>query len=222
MMKVSTHMLNDVKPFALSETVANLLDVMEELKYAHLPLADEMRNYVGLVGEDDLLEIQDENQKVGDTMRIVRPYSVLESSSMFNAIRIIGEGNLTLLPVVSEENIYKGYIAAADIVQDLGRELTFAEPGSILILRIPARDYHLSQISQIVESEDARIIGLHMSSDPETGQLLVCLKINQLDLSRILSSFERYNYVVTEVYHQSLFDDSLQDRYKSFMKYLNT
>jgi acetoin utilization protein AcuB len=215
-------MLNDIKPFVLSETVGNLLDVMEELKYTHLPLVDEKRHYVGLICEDDLLEIQNVEQKIGDNLRLLKPFSIVESSNLFNAIRMIGEGNLSLLPVVSEENIYKGYVLAVDILQDMGREMTFAEPGSILILRIPSRDYHLAQIAQIVESEDARIVGMHMASDPETGQLLVCLKINQLDLSRILSSFERYNYVVTEVFHQSLFDDGLQDRYQAFMKYLNT
>lgn len=222
MMKVSDHMLNDIKPFALSETVGSLLDVMEELKYSHLPLVDEHRNYLGLICEDDLLEIENDQQKIGDNLRLVKPFSIVETSNLFNAIRMIGEGNLSLLPVVSEENVYKGYILAVDILQDMGREMTFAEPGSIMILRIPSRDYHLAQIAQIVESEDARIIGLHMAADTETDQLLVCLKINQLDLSRILSSFERYNYVVTEVFHQSLFDDGLQDRYQAFMKYLNT
>ena len=55
-------------------------------------------------------------------------------------------------------HFYRGYIPAVDILQDMGREMTFAEPGSIMILRIPSRDYHLAQIAQIVESEDARIV----------------------------------------------------------------
>ncbi len=222
MMKVSAHMLNDIKPFTLSETVESLLDVMQELKYTHLPLVDDKRRYVGLVCEDDLLEIGSGNQEIGRFLRLVKPYSISEDSNLFNAIRVIGEGNLSLLPVVSdEENQYRGYIPAIDIVQDLGRELTFVEPGSIMILKIPGLDYQLAQIAQIVESEDARVVGLHMMNDPESDQLLVCLKINQPDLSRILSSFERYNYVVKEVYHQSLFDDGVQDRYQAFMKYLN-
>lgn len=222
MMKVSAHMLNDIKPFALSETVENLLDVMEELKYTHLPLVDDQQRYVGLVCEDDLLEIESADKEIGTYLRIVKPYSISELSNLFNAIRIIGEGNLTLLPVTDEKNVYRGYIPAVDILQDMGRELSYTEPGSIMILRIPGRDYQLTQIAQIVESEDARIMGLHMINDSESDQLLVCLKINQLDLSRILSSFERYNYVVTDVFHQSIFDDGLEDRFQAFMKYLNT
>lgn len=221
-MKVSAQMLNDIKPFALSETVSSLLDVMEELKYSHLPLVDGERNYVGLISADDLLEIEEQEEEVARHMRFVTPYSIAEGSNIFNAIRIIGEGNLSLLPVVNQDNQYRGYVPAIEILQDMGKEMTFTEPGSIAVLRIPGRDYHLSQIAQIVESEDARILGLHMAADHESDQLLVCLKINQVDLSRILQAFERYNYVVTEVYHQSLFDDGLQERYQSFMKYLNT
>ncbi len=222
MMKVSTHMLNDIKPFVLSETVQNLLDVMQEFKYTHLPLVDDQRQYIGLVCEDDLLEIEAANQEISRFLRIVKPYSIAEGSNLFNAIAIIGEGNLSLLPVVNDQNRYRGYIPAVDIVQDLGREITFTEPGSIIILKIPSLDYHLAQIAQIVESEDARIIGLHMTADPNSDKLLVTLKINQIDLSRILGSFERYNYMVSEVFHQSLFDDGLQDRFQAFMKYLNT
>ncbi|MDZ7846587.1 MAG: hypothetical protein U5L96_07365 [Owenweeksia sp.] len=53
-------------------------------------------------------------------------------------------------------------------------------------------------------------------------QLQITLKINQTDLGRILQSFERYNYNIIEVFHDSMFEDSLTDRYQSFMKYLNT
>ena len=141
---------------------------------------------------------------------------------MFDAIRIIGEGNLSLLPVVDEENHYLGYISAVELLQDIGREITFTEPGSVVVLKVAVRDYQLAQIVQIVESEEARIIGFHLASDEESGQLLICLKINQTDLTRILKSLERYNYNIVEVFHKSMFSDSVADRYQSFMKYLNT
>ncbi|MDZ7846588.1 MAG: hypothetical protein U5L96_07370 [Owenweeksia sp.] len=41
---------------------------------------------------------------------------------MFEALRLIGEGNLSLLPVVNAENKYRGYISSVELLQDLGRE----------------------------------------------------------------------------------------------------
>lgn len=215
-------MLNDIKPLRTQEKIAAVLDVMEELKYSHLPVVDDDRTYLGVICEDNLLEVEDENDSLQKHLRMLRAYAVQEQENMFEAIRMIGEGNLSLLPVISRENIYLGYISAMELLQDVGRELTFTEPGSVLVLRVPSRDYQLTQISQIVESEDAKIIGFHLSSDEATDQLLVSLKINQQDVSRIIKSFERYTYQVEEVFHRSLFDDSVEDRYQSFMKYLNT
>lgn len=221
-MRVSRHLLNDLKPLTGNETIGEILDIMEELKYAHLPVVDNEKLYLGVLCEDDLLEVSEENQRLSDHMRLLKAYSINEGSDIFDAIKTIGEGNLTLLPVIGEKGVYVGYISAVELLQDLGRSLTFSEPGSVVVLRLSSRDYQLAQVAQIVESDDARIIGVHLNQDKENNELLLCLKINQMDLSRIVKSFERYNYNIVEVFHQSLFEDSLEDRYESFIKYLNT
>ncbi|WP_417600065.1 CBS domain-containing protein [Owenweeksia hongkongensis] len=220
-MKVEKHLLNDLKPLNQSEKVVDILDAMEELKFSHLPVVDDERLYLGVICEDDLLEVSNEDDILTKHLRLLKAYRISVEADMFEAIRVIGEGNLSLLPVVDAENHYRGYISTAELLQDVGRELTFKEPGGVLVLSIPVRDYQLTQIAQIVESEDAKVIGFHLSEDTEQEKLLVALKINQTDLDRIVKSFQRYNYNVVEVFHQSLFDDSLEDRYQSFMKYLN-
>lgn len=221
-MKVDKHLLNDLKPLQPTDRVGDILDVMEELKFSHLPVVDEEKIYLGIICEDDLLEVSDENEELKKNLRLLKAYSASTNSNMFDAVRIIGEGNLSLLPVVNEENRYVGYISATELMQDVGRELTFSEPGGVLVLRVAVRDYQLGQIAQIVESEDARIIGFHLASASNPDELLVCLKINQTDLGRIIKSFERYNYNVEEVFHQSIFDESVAHRYEAFMKYINT
>ena len=221
-MKVDNHLLNDLKPLADTDQVGEILDAMEELKFSHLPVVDQDRIYLGVVCEDDLLEVSEESDVLGKHSHLLKSYSVARASNLYEAIKIIGEGNLSLLPVISDEKKYVGYLSANEVVQDLGRDLTFSETGGVIVLKVPVRDYQLTQISQIVESEDARIMGIHMSNSTETDQLNICLKINQVDLSRIIKSFERYNYIIVEVFHQSIFDENVADRYESFMKYINT
>lgn len=220
-MKVEKHLLNDLKPLNQNEKVVDILDAMEELKFTHLPVVDDERLYLGVICEDDLLEVSNEEDVLTKHLRLLKAYRIGVDADMFEAIRVIGEGNLSLLPVVDADNNYRGYISTSELLQDVGRELTFKEPGGVLVLSVPVRDYQLTQIAQIVESEDAKIIGFHLAEDKENEKLLVCIKINQTDLGRIVKSFERYNYNIVEVFHQSLFDDSLEDRYQSFMKYLN-
>lgn len=221
-MKVNNHLLNDLKPLINTDQVGVVLDTMEELKFSHLPVVDQDRIYMGVICEDDLLEVSDETDTLARHSHLLRSYFITQEGNLFDAIKLIGDGNLSLLPVVADDKKYIGYLSTTEIIQDFGRELTFSEPGGMIILKVPVRDYQLTQIAQIVESEDARIIGLHLSSSQEDDDLIISLKINQIDLSRIIKSFERYNYIILQIFHQSIFDESVADRYEAFMKYINT
>ena len=218
-MKVEEHILNDIKALDIQAVVGATLSLMEELKFCHLPVLHEGK-YVGLISEDELLDVQNEEDKLEKHLHVLKPYSILFTDHLFNAMRVIGEGNLSLLPVLDGNGKYCGYLSPVEITQDFGRQLTFSEAGSLVVLNVGVRDYLLSQITQIVESDDARITGVLVNSNG-VDFLRVTLKINRTDISRILKSFERYEYEILEVYHHSIFDDTAANRYEALMKYLN-
>jgi hypothetical protein len=91
---------------------------------------------------------------------------------------------------LDEKGNYIGYVSPQELMWDLGQQVSFVERGGVVVLKVAVRDYHISQIAQIVESEDALILGLQLRSEG-TDFLKVALKINQRDLSRIVKSFER-------------------------------
>jgi len=218
-MRVGDHILNDVKPLGTETKVDYALEVMEELKSSHLPVVHEGK-YLGLISEDDLMDIQNIEDSLDQHLKVIKPYQVDTDTHIYEAIRMIGEGNLTCLPVLDGDGNYIGYLSPNELMWDIGRGLSFVERGGVVVLRIPVRDYHISQLAQIVESEDALILGLQLASE-SNDFLKVALKINQQDLSRIVKSFERYEYEVVELYHESLFDDTASDRYEGLMNYLN-
>ena len=218
-MRVGDHILNDYKPLAPAELVQDVLDAMEELKCSHLPVLEEGQ-YLGLISEDDLMDIENTDDSIGQHRKVFKPYQVLENNNIYEALRVIGEGNLSCLPVLNKEGHYVGYLSPQELSWDLGQQLTYVEPGGVVVLRVSVRDYHISQISQIVESEDALILGLHLASEG-TDFLKVSLKINQSDLSRIVKAFERYQYQIIELYHESIFDDTASDRLEGLINYLN-
>ncbi len=152
-MKVDNHLLNDLKPLTDTDEVGVILDTMEELKFSHLAVVNQERIYLGVVCEDDLLEVSEETDPLGKHSHLIKSYSITQEANLFDAIKIIGEGNLSLLPVINDGKKYVGYLSTTEVMQDLGRELTFSEPGGVIVLRVPVRDYQLAQIAQIVESE---------------------------------------------------------------------
>ncbi len=221
-MNVTKHLLNDIKPLREGDTLAVAIEAMHECKFEHFPVVVHDNLYLGLVNDEDLLEVPNDEESISKCYHLVKKHAINQNDHVYNAVKMIGEANLSLLPIVDDNGAYKGYISTAELLQDLGGILSFSEPGGILVLRVDSRDYQLSQVSQIVESNDGKIIGVHLNEDEnDLEKIRVVLKINQTDLSRIVKSFERYNYEIVEVFHQSVFGDNLGDRYDAFMKYLN-
>lgn len=220
-MNVGKHISKDIKPLVLEGQIDDALGLMEEMKLSHLPVVDENGQYLGILDEESLLEAQLDGTKISLCSRQLQAYSANLDSHVLEVARIASEGILSMVPIIDKSNVYRGYISPLELLQDLGSQVTFKEDGGVLVLKVPSTDYQLSQIAQIVESEDARILGLLIGSSSDMNSIDITLKINQKDLGRIIKSFERYSYSIMEVYHTSLFDDSSAQRYESLMRYLN-
>jgi len=89
-----------------------------------------------------------------------------------------------------------------------------------LILEVNTVDYSMAQIAQIVESNNARILSSYILSNPDSTKLDVTLKINQLDLTSIIRTFERYDYIVKASFQYGMGDEDLNWRYDALMNFM--
>jgi len=123
--------------------------------------------------------------------------------------------------VLNAEEHYIGYLDPQDIVMMMGDMLSSKIPGAILVLEVNQSDYQMSQIAQIIEGNDAKILASYITSMPNSPVLEITLRINRKDLTPILQTFQRYNYIINATYHESTHTLDLMERYENFMKYLN-
>ena len=79
----------------------------------------------------------------------------------------------------------------------------------------------MAEIAKLVESDDAKILASFITSHVDSKKLEVTLKINKTEITRILHTFERFNYIVTASYNESEYYKDLQNRYDEFMRFLN-
>ena len=114
-----------------------------------------------------------------------------------------------------------GVITADSIIQKIAKMPFVHEPGGIIILEINIRDYSLSQIAQIVEGNDAKILNLYVNSHSDTTKMEVTLKVNKDELAPILQTFTRYNYTVKATFHQAQMGEDLKKRFDEFIHFLN-
>ena len=94
-------------------------------------------------------------------------------------------------------------------------------PGGIVILEMSENDYSLSEITKIVESNDAKILNLCVTSHKDSTLMDVTFKLNVMDIVPVIQTFQRYNYKVKATFGQRDDLDELRDHYDALMNYLN-
>jgi acetoin utilization protein AcuB len=204
-----------------SDTGTQALAWMEVFRVKHLPIVNQ-RDFLGLISDADIYDLNDPDEAVGNhKLSLIKPY-VTEGQHIYEVIEVLSRLELTLVPVLNREKHYLGVITQEELLQHFAHLSAMKQPGGIIELEMNEHDYSLSQISQIVESNNARILSLYVASNGERSKIRVTLKINLTDLTSVMETFNRYNYTVvaSHLYEEDL-DEFYQERFDSFLKYLN-
>jgi hypothetical protein len=107
------------------------------------------------------------------------------------------------------------------LVQKFAENSGILNPGGIIVLELNAADYSMTEISTIVESNDAKILNSFVTAHSDSTKIEVTLKLNRLDIYPVLQTFYRYNYIVLASFSESNYMNGLKDRFDSLMSYLN-
>lgn len=211
---------NIIQPLTATDTVQKVIDRMAEFRVSHLPVVYN-HQFFGLISENDIMDITDDQTPVGAVdFSLVHAY-LFENQHIYDAFRIFSESKLTVLPVLNYEMEYLGLITLNAMVEQSVMLSSATQSGGIIVLEINNRDNSLAHIAQIVESENAQILSSYVNVIPNSTKLEVTLKVNKLDITQIIASFLRYEYVILATYNSLDKDNGSSDRFDSFMNYLN-
>jgi len=210
---------NSIIPLRTSDTGEEALSIMNDFYIKHLPIVNN-KQLLGLISEDDILNY-DVAEAVGSyRLSMRRPYA-RNNDHIYEVMRLLAEYELTVVPVVDYEDNYIGLISQEDLLRFFANTGSFVEPGSIVVLEMNKRDYFLSEIARIVESENAIILSSFITSAPNSNRVDVTIKINHQNIQNIIATFERFNYEIKASFNESDYVDSLRERYDALMSYLN-
>ena len=213
-------MTYDILPLNVTDTCSYALNAMEENRVSQMPLVRD-RELVGLVAEFDLINHPDLLDVLGN-VRLSLPNAFISAyQHIFDVMKMMTEMKLTLLPVVDQRNIYCGVITLPELMRYLTLNLSVLNPGGLIVLEVAENNYSMIEIAQIIESNDARILGAFFSSHPDSKLIDLTLKINITDLNPVIQTFERYHYSIKATFAEKDDLDDLKERYDSLMNYLN-
>lgn len=219
---IAKELISEVVPvLSTSDTGQKALNWMEVFRVSHLPIVNN-KEFLGLISDMDIYDINDPEQAIGNhKLSLIKPFVRLDQH-IFEIIDLASKLRLTVIPVLDSKNIYKGVVLASDLLWKVAEMSSLREPGGIIVISLLQSDYSLSQISQIIESNDAKVLNLYISSAAESTKMEITIKLNTNNLVPIIRTFERYEYEISN-WHGD--DDELDrfysDRFDSLMRYLD-
>lgn len=207
-----------VRPADTGQQVLNLMDVY---RVTQLPVVKE-KEYLGMITDKLIYDLNLAGERMeAHTLPLHTPH-VHAGQHLFEVAAVMYKLNLEVIAVVDDEHNYLGAILLKDISARLARLFSVTEPGGVIILRTTWNNYSSSQISQIIEGNDTRILSLFVSRSEKSDLIDVTIKLDKVDLSAVIQTFTRYNYEIAAVYmDDSMLDDMYEDRLEQFLKYLN-
>ncbi len=203
----------------LTDKVAFALQLMEDNDVQHLPIINEEK-LIGIIAKDDLLDENEYTILVNLEEHFIKA-SIKKDEFILAALKLITENELSILPVISDSDELLGSISITILLQQVSKYLGTDEPGGIIVLEIERRNFSFGEISRLVETNDAYITQLNTYNEAETGLVIVSVKVNKIEISDILATFQRYDYVVRYYFGEEQFANELKENYNHLMTYLN-
>lgn len=195
------------------------LNLMDEYDVLHLPVLSEEK-YAGLISKDDLFDMED-SALLASAESALQQFSVKGEEHFLTALKIMADNSLSLLPVVNEQAELSGVIPASDLFRTISRFLGNEDKGGVIVLESDKRNFSFGEISRLVETNDAYITQLNTYTEADTGLLVITLKINRIEVSDIVATFQRYEYNVRFYFGQEEYANELKENYHHLISYLN-
>lgn len=218
---IARHLITDeIMHLKTSDTGKTALSWMDEYKVSHLPIVNN-EDFLGLISEQDIYSFNNISEPLGNHALSLKNPSVNEHQHVYEVLKLIDELKLTVIPVLDDHKKYLGCITVSKLINFLSGTYSVSNPGGIIVIEISDKDYSLTEISNIVESNNAKILSTFISSHQDSTRLEVVIKVNKIEIGTILQTFDRYGYFVKATYGEDEDMEDLKENYDSLMNYLN-
>jgi acetoin utilization protein AcuB len=203
----------------LFDRVSLALQLMDEYDVFHLPVLSEEK-FAGIISKEDLLDA-DESSLLASVESALLAVSVKGEEYFLSALKLLAENELSLLPVINEQSELTGVISSRDLIRRVSVYMGNEDRGGIIVLEIDKRNFSFGEISRLVETNDAYITQLNTHTETDTGLVVVTIKVNKIEISDIVATFQRYEYIVRYYFGEESYANELKENYNHLISYLN-
>ena len=218
MTDITDYINNNIKPLTTADAITDAQDLFAEYPFSHFPVLED-GIYIGSAGAEDV-ELMDIDKKLSDARYTFERFFVRDTSIWLDVLEIFAKNETNVLPVLDKDNKYLGYYEVTDIIKFFHETPFLKEDGGILVVEKVISSYSMSEVAQIVESNNGRLLGFFIS-DANLEKVQITVKISLGGLSEIIQTFRRYNYDIISEHQEDAYLNTLKDRSDYLDKYLN-
>ena len=218
MTEITNYITNDFRAIDSQETIASAQDFFADMNFSHFPVL-ESGIFIGSIAADDV-ETFDIDKKIIDYKYTLERFFARKSMIWLDVLEVFAKNHTNVVPILDENNIYIGYYEMEDIMKFFQETPFLKEPGGIIIVQKGLLDYSMSEVAQIVESNNGKVLGSFVS-EANLENVQITIKIGLGAINEIIQTFRRYNYEIISEHQEDTYINSLKERSDYLDKYLN-
>ncbi len=196
------------------------LELMNQFRVNHLAVVKNSF-FLGVVSDKEINLWNSADEFIEEHLHNLASPHVLHSQHLFDIIEVLEKNNLSVVPVLDEEKQYQGVITNRKLLYTIAKSAAIQSIGGVIVLKMNNNDYSLTEIANIVESNNTKILSSYVTSTPESTKMELTLKLNTSDIVSIVKDLERFDYLITASYKEDESDIDFLERYEQLMRFLN-
>ena len=217
-MHIQNRIVTNIPIFEIGDPLSKVIQFFKQTTHSHAAII-ENGIYLGVLDENDLEQFQ-EGENVEQYRYDLGTFFVKKDTNWLDVLETFARHDANLVPVLDEEGRMEGYYDLTDIVSVFIDTPFFTEPGGIIVLAKGIKDYSFSEIAQIVESNNTKLIGGFIT-DSKNDVIQITIKVASANLNEIIQTFRRYNYNILFGNNDDQFLEDLKERSDYLEKYLS-
>ncbi len=218
-MYITDFIATDIKALKLTDTIGKAKKMFSELIFTHIPVVD-AGNLYGLIAESDLPSLDDDTVVLEEVQYMLQRFFSFNDANWLDLLKEFATNEANLIPILNEEKKYIGYLELADILHFFNKTPFLQEDGTILIISKNKNDYSLSEVAQIVESNEAKLFGA-IVSNTDNDKVELTIKIGSNNINDVIHTFRRYDYDIILGIKEDEYLNDLKERSAYLQKYLD-
>lgn len=214
-------LLTDYPVCKLNTLVKDILPLLEKNSFSHLPVVNMDNIWIGNINTEDI-NTADVDSSIQDVMYDLDKFYLLESSNLnpFDFFDFFNQCETNTIPLLDDDGHIKGVYSRDYLLNEWSKTMFFDERGTTFVIEKGYDEYSFSEIAQMIEGNNARMIGLILLSNVNY-RTRILVKTNGINTKTILDDLRRYGYDIVSTLSEDTHLNDLKERTEYLNKYLN-